>query len=92
MRVLFVLILFFLLSSVAIAEEFKCVVKDNVGGQHIILVDTTDIKDAARAAGASTVKNHFGRPSPVVKVAECKLETESFSSVRSQAMDSDMPR
>lgn len=92
MRVFVFLIVLFIASGVASATEYKCLVKDNTGGQHIILVDTTDIKDAARAAKASKVKNNFGRVSPVVELAECKLETEQFSSIRARVMDGQTPR
>ena len=84
--------LFFLLTSVVSATEYKCFVLDNIKGQHIVLVDTTDMGDAKRAALASTVSNQFGRSSEVEKVLECKLEHAEFSSKRARLLDDRTPR
>lgn len=85
-------VMFFLLPSIGLATEYKCAVVDDHDGRHILLVDTKDMRDAKRAAAASTVNNHFGRPSAVVRVMECKLETQEFSSVRNRVIDSQTPR
>lgn len=76
----------------AVAEEFKCLAKDNSKKLHVILVDTSDIKDARRAALASTVNNSFNRPSPVENVLECKRENEQFRSPRGRVIDGQTAR
>ena len=91
-RAFLLLTLCLLNHHVAMAEEFKCVVTDNTGGRHIILIDTSDMKDARRAAAASTVENNFGRSSPVEKILECKREKELFTSPRARALDQQTPR
>ncbi len=82
------------LSSPAFAAvvDYKCFAKSDQHREHIILVYTTDLEDAKRAALESTIETSSGRTASVVKVFECKLEHESFSSARARNLEQSMPR
>jgi len=81
----------FALTSSAFADYYKCFAMDDSHKQHIVLIDTSDLEDAKRAALASTVKVS-GKSRSMSKVYECKAEADLFTSARARQLDKSMPR
>ncbi len=79
-------------STFAAVMDYKCFAKSDQHREHIILVYTTDLEDAKRAAMESTIETSSGQTASVIKVYECKPENELFSSARARNLEQSMPR
>lgn len=84
-------LLLFFCSNTVYAIEYKCFVKGSNDDFYITLIDTSDIRDAERAAAAAEIELPQGGSVSTTEIIECKEKKHLFNNYLARALERQTP-